>query len=238
MNYPIDFINKIIHGDCLDIMKSIPDNSIDLIVTDPPYGIEYSSNGGPRVSKSRKKQISQETKIRNDAYVNPVWFQQMHRVLKPKSAIYVFCNFDSINAMKQYMINNEFTIKTTLIWDKGNCGMGDLKGDYGNQVELILYGTKGRHILNGGRDRNILKYQRPADAYRLHPTQKPKDLLTFLINKSSYQKSLILDPFIGSGSTAVACINADRYFIGIELDDNYYKVACERVENEFTRLSA
>lgn len=224
-----NYTNKIIHGDCLEITKDIPDNSIDLIITDPPYGIEYSSNGGPRVSKHRKDKIASETKIVGDEFINPLWFKEMFRVLKSGSAVYIFCNWDSYSEMRSYVNNVGFKLKTPIVWDKGNCGMGDLKGDYGNQTEIIIYAVKGRHKLNGGRDRNIVKCQRPADAYRLHPTQKPEDLISFLMKKSSFPGDIILDMFLGSGTTVNVCQSIDRKFIGIEKDKKYYDIAIQRI---------
>jgi len=231
MIYPNDFMNKIIHGDCLEVMKSVPDNSVDLIVTDPPYGINYSSNGGPRVSKERKNKIAQETRLLGDMNINPEWFIQMYRVLRTESALYCFCGWETFSEMKDHIKKAGFIIKTPLVWDKGNCGMGDLKGDYGNQTEIIIFATKGRHILHLGRHRNIFKVQRPADAYRLHPTQKPEELLHHLILKSSEVGQIVLDPFVGSGSTLMASKSLDRKFIGIEKDEKYYKIAEHRLES-------
>jgi len=215
-------------GDCLEIMPTLGERSIDLIVTDPPYGTSYSSQGGPRVSKNRKSTISNETQIMGDDFVNPKWFSYFYKVLNDGSAFYGFCNFKSYSDFES-KIKNIFRMKTPLVWDKGNCGMGDLKGDYGNQIELIIYAVKGRHILNGNRDRNLLSFQRPADAYRLHPMEKPVDLLSYLISKSSKEDDIILDPFMGSGSTGEAAIKLGRRFIGIEKDLKYFKVAYERL---------
>jgi site-specific DNA-methyltransferase (adenine-specific) len=227
--YPDDFINKIILGDCLEVMKDIPDNSIDLIVTDPPYGIEYSSNGGPRVSKERKQKIAKETMLNGDTFIEINWFIEMYRVLKSGGALYCFCSWNSFSEFENKIMSSKFKIKTPLIWDKGNCGMGDLKGDYGNQTEIIIFAHKDRHILNGGRDRNILSFQRPADAYRLHPTQKPEQLIQYLIEKSSNENEIILDPFLGSGTTTLSCQKTKRNFVGIEISEKYWKIANDRL---------
>jgi site-specific DNA-methyltransferase (adenine-specific) len=212
------------HGDCLDILADIP--MVDLIVTDPPYGKKYKSNGGPRVSAVNRHTIQERTTILNDQFVDVRWFPAMYGQLKERAAAYVFCDFEMYSIAKTTMTKANFTLKTPLVWDKGNCGMGDLQGDYGNQTELILYGTKGRHLLNGRRDRNLLTYQRPADAFRKHPHQKPTGLLNFLIVKSSRPGDLVLDLFMGSGSTGVACIETGRKFIGIELDRQHFDTAC------------
>lgn len=211
-------MQDIVCGDCKEILAGLDDNSIDLIVTDPPYGIDYVSAGGPRATDPN---IKQRTQIVGDTFVDPQWFTSMYRVLKPNSAIYVFCCFRTYAIFEKAIKEAGFDLKTTLVWDKGNCGMGDLKGDYGNQTELIIYATKGRHILNGGRDRNILHYQRPADAYRLHPMQKPVDLIEYLISKSSQESDLVLDPFAGVCTVGKAAKALGRNYLMIEINEKW-----------------
>lgn len=222
---------QLYNEDCLNIFPSIPNSSIPLIVTDPPYGDSYLSNGGPRVSKHRKPSIQKETSIMNDSFLNPLWFSEMFRVLSPSGALYCFCSFNSFCKFSSLISTSGFNIKNTLVWDKGNSTMGDLEGDYGNQTELIIFATKNRHILNGGRDRNILRYPRPSDATRLHPTEKPVPLLKFLINKSSRYTDTVLDPFMGSGSTGVACKSTNRKFVGCEIDPIYFHTSQTRINN-------
>ncbi len=106
--------------------------------------------------------------------------------------------------------------------------MGDLKGDFAPKFEMIIFIHKGRRLINGSRDSNILKFNRTGN--KLHPTQKPVDLLEYLISKFSDNEQLILDPFMGSGSTGVAAKNLNRNFIGIELDEGYFNIAKERIE--------
>lgn len=120
-----------------------------------------------------------------------------------------------------------FVFQQLLIWDKGNC---TLNRYYLNSYELILMLRKGKAktIKNRG-DKNILRIKNLFDR-KIHPTQKPIELLKILINNSSDEKGIVLDPFSGSGSTCVACINTDRKFIGIELDKNYFEIARKRIE--------
>ena len=217
---------RLICGDCLDILPTLETGSVDAVITDPPYGIDYSSQGGPRVADHN---ISKRTRIRGDAAFNPEWIVQMQRPLRPGGALYVFCCWDSYANTVSAVVGAGLKNKTTLVWNKGNCGMGDLAGDYGNQTELIVFAHKGRHILRGARDRNILSFQRPGDARRLHPTQKPVELLAWLIEKSTDVGDTVLDPFFGSGTTAVACVQTGRNFIGIELDPGYYAIAEQRI---------
>ena len=221
--YPDDFINKIILGDCLEVMKDIPNDSIDLIVTDPPFGISYYSN------RSKFKSRREETKIMGDEFVNKKWFTEMFRTLKDGRAIYCFCNWKSFSTFESYIKCANFNIKTPLIWDKKNKGSGDLCGDWGDQTEIIIFAVKGRHILQGNRNGNILPISRISTVKKLHPNEKPIELLSQLINKSSYEEQIVFDPFCGSGSTLQAAVSLDRNFIGIELDNKHYQTACTRI---------
>ena len=105
--------------------------------------------------------------------------------------------------------------------------MGDLKGDFAPKTEFILFLHKGRSLIRGKRDSNVLEYRRTGN--KIHPTQKPLDLTEFLITKFSDPGDIVLDPFIGSGTTAIACINTDRNYIGFELDKTYYEQSLERI---------
>lgn len=109
--------------------------------------------------------------------------------------------------------------------------INDLKGAYAKQTEFILYAVKGRHILNGRRDSDVLYYNRVVGNKQLHQNQKPLDLCKFLINKSSQPNDVVLDCFMGSGTTGVACLQTNRNFIGIELDKDYYEVANKRIKD-------
>lgn len=210
---------KLIHGNCFEELKNIENNSIDMILTDPPYGIDYVTK---RTSKKTRK-------IKNDDNLN--WLDNFvdlcYEKMKQDSVFYCFCSFHNIDIFKQ-TIQKKFKVKNILVWEKNNFGMGDLKGDFAPQVEFIIFATKGRPLIRGRRDCNILKFNKTRN--ELHPTQKPVDLLEFLIEKFSDKNDLILDCFMGSGSTGVACRNTNRRFIGMELDDEYFNTAKKRIE--------
>lgn len=138
-------------------------------------------------------------------------------------AFYCFCNCDNVEFFKTEIIKH-FKFKNILIWVKNNWTAGDLKGAYAKQTEYIIYAVKGRHILNGRRDSDVLFYPRVAGKKQLHQNQKPVELLEYLIKKSSNTGDLVFDPFLGSGSTGVACLNLNRKFIGIELDEEYFNI--------------
>lgn len=215
-------LNKIYCGDCLELMKQIPDESIDLVLTDPPYGMNYQSSW--RTDKFAK--------IDNDIsleWIKP-FLEETYRTMKEDSHIYLFCNDYAISDFRREMEAVGFTPKRTLIWVKNNHTSGDLEGDYGNKTEFILFAHKGRKELNGKRETNVLNYARVANLR--HPTEKPVSLCSFLIEKSSKESDTILDPFLGSGTTAVACQELHRNFIGIEISPEYCKIAEARLKQQ------
>jgi site-specific DNA-methyltransferase (adenine-specific) len=118
------------------------------------------------------------------------------------------------------------TVKTPIVWDKGNHTAGDLVGDYGCQVELILFAHKGRHVLREGRPANLWRV--PRDPAGGHPTPKPVSLMARCIIHSTDRGDIVLDPFMGSGSTGVAAVENARHFIGIEIEPKYYDIARRR----------
>lgn len=224
---------KLINGDCLEVMRSLIDDGVkvDMILTDPPYLMNYKT--GYRKDKSHDfcKPIANDNNFELIKEIMPLLFN----LLNDGGAVYMFCNANHIDYFKQ-QIEQHFKLKNILIWIKNNWSAGDLKGAYAKQTEFILFAVKGRHLLNGARDTDTLYYNRVVGNMQLHQNQKPVDLLTFLINKSSQPNDTILDCFMGSGSTAIACKNTNRQFIGIELDKDYYQIAQERCKNYQTKL--
>ena len=211
--------NRIICADCLDVLKHLPDKCVDLVLTDPPYGMSFQSN----------YRQNKYTHIENDTNLDWLdeWCEQINRVKKDDSHIYIFCSWHNVDVFK-HTVEKFFPVKNILIWQKNNTGMGDLFNDYAPEYEMILYCNPNNKKLNGGRDSNILRYKRTQN--ELHPTQKPVDLFAYLIQKSTNENDLVLDCFSGSGTTAVACHNLHRRFICIEKDPEYYRASCERLE--------
>ena len=210
---------KLIQGDCLEKMSEIPDRSVDMILTDPPYGMDFQSN-------HRKEKHSQ---IKNDQDLNWVdeFVSNCFRIAKNDTAHYIFCSYHKVDIFKQ-AFEKMFTLKNILIWEKNNTSMGDLEGDFAPKYEMILFLHKGRKTINGKRDSNIIKDKKTGN--KLHPTQKPVSLMEYLLSKFSDEDDLIIDPFMGSGTTGVAACNLNRSFIGIELDPDYFKIATTRIQ--------
>lgn len=206
------------HGDCLELMKNIPDGSVDLVLTDPPYGMAFKSN-------HRKEKYNE---IQNDKSLEWLekYISECYRVLKNNSAIYCFCSWHNVDVFKQ-AIEKKFKVKNILILEKNNTSMGDLKGSYAPKYEMIIFAHKGRKLLNGFRYADIIKARRTGN--KNHPTEKPVDLLETFIKNSSDENAVVFDGFMGSGSCGVACVNTNRRFIGIELDEGYFNIAKERI---------
>lgn len=207
-------------GDCLELMKNIPNGSVDLVLTDPPYGMDFQSH-------YRKEMYS---KIVNDNALDWIekYVDECFRILKENTAVYFFCSWHNVDIFKQ-SIEKKFKIKNILIWEKNNTSMGDLKGSYAPKYEMIIFAHKGRKLLNGFRYADIIKANRTGNKF--HPTEKPVDLLELFIKNSSDENAVVFDGFMGSGSTGVACVNTNRNFIGIEIDKEYFNIAKTRIED-------
>lgn len=213
-----NMINKVFNEDCLEGMKRIKDNSIDLLLTDIPYGMDFQSN----YRKQKHK------KIANDTNVNwfPDWINEIDRIAKNEAHLYIFCSHHKIDFSKSE-IQKYRKVKNILIWEKNNTGMGDLEGDYAPKYEMVIFCSNGTKKLNGRRDSNIIKANRTQN--NLHPTEKPIDLMEYFIHKSSKENDLVLDTFAGSGSTLVASKNTKRNFIGFEIEEDYIKTIDNRL---------
>ena len=209
---------QLYNGDCLELMKNIPDGSVDLVLTDPPYGMDFQSH-------FRKEMYS---KIGNDKVLD--WLEsyvdECFRILKDNTAVYFFCSWHNVDIFKQ-AIEKKFKIKNILIWEKNNTSMGDLKGSYAPKYEMVIFAHKGRKLLNGFRYADVIKANRTGN--KVHPTEKPVDLLELFIKNSSNENEVVFDGFMGSGSCGIACINTNRNFIGIELDKRYFDIAEKRI---------
>ena len=220
----------LIQGDCLERMKDIPDCSVDMVLTDPPYGMAYQSNRRTSTEKFRK--IAQDDGL--------VWLDDfcthMYRLMKPNTAAYVFCSWHNVDVFKRALQKN-FKIKNLLVWVKNNHGSGDLKGAYAPKHEFVFFIHKGRSLLRDGRRPDILEFSKVSGSKMVHPTEKPIDLLERLIMDSSDGGDTILDPFMGSGTTGVAAKNLNRSFIGIELDETYFNIAKERINTTLAELT-
>lgn len=216
---------KIYNGDCIEGIKRIESESIDLVVTDPPYLMNYQSN--------RRVKSKQFKKIINDKDGHGLlrtYFKECHRVMKKNTAIYCFCSWHNVDFFKQEL-EKYFKIKNLIVWSKNNHGAGDLRGSYAPRHELIIFAHKGRSLLRGKRISDVISFSKMPGTKLLHPTEKPVGLLEIFIKNSSDEGDVVLDGFSGSGSTAIAAAKNKRGFIGYELDKEYYNKAVKRLNS-------
>lgn len=211
-------------GDCLERMKEIPDGSVDMILTDPPYGMDFQSNR--RVVKDKFN------KIENDKNVEwlPPFVEESYRVMSDNTSIYCFCSWHNIDIFKRE-IEKLFKIKNIIVWVKNNHGSGDLKGAYAPKHEFVIYAHKGRSLFREKRTPDVMEFAKIHSSKLQHPTEKNIEMLKVFIKNNSDEEQTILDPFMGSGSTGVAAKNLNRNFIGIEMDEGYFNIAQDRIEN-------
>lgn len=198
------------HGDCREV--DLP--RVDLVLTDPPYGVSYSSNSG--VGRGTRP-------ITNDGARLALRLQRS--VLPRLDAEHVLW-FTRWDAWPDVWVDlgQWFRMRGLLVWDKGTPGMGDLR-HWGPSYELIASAGEGRTV--GSRDQSVLRFPTAPSANRNHPTEKPLPLLAYLLEKMDPQT--VADPFAGSGSTLVAAKQAGRRAIGVEVDERYCEIAANRL---------
>lgn len=213
---------QLLRGDCLELLRDIPDKSIDLILTDPPYGIDYQS-------QRRKDKASWKPKIINDKKPFTGFIPELKRILKPTGAFFIFTRWDVQQKFITEINDADLHVKNVIIWDKVVHSMGDLKRAYGSRYESIIFGNEKEFRFNNGRPTDIITCKRVNPNKLIHPTEKPISLLETLISQTTKKNNMVLDLFMGSGSTGVACANTGREFIGIELDNKYFEIAERRI---------
>jgi site-specific DNA-methyltransferase (adenine-specific) len=226
---------RLIHGDCLDVLPTLDAGSVDAVITDPPYGIGYASSrttrngGGPRISRAS---------FGEDKY-DARWLGDAARVLKDGGALYLFTRWDVAHKWREAIEAAGLTVAQRIVWDKSHWGMGDLRY-FGSQVEDVLFAVKGIHRLAWDkRQGNLWKVWRGEvwrDGFCDHPTQKPVALMQKMVEYSCPVDGVTLDPFMGTGTTGVACYNTGRRFIGIEKAPHYFQVASDRLSIASSQL--
>lgn len=218
--------------DCMELLKSLPNESIDLIVTDPPYlttarGSAGNSGGMLQKDINKKGQVFTHNNIDCSMYA-----PEFYRLLKDGSHCYVMTNHINLIKMLNTFTDCGFHFIKSLVWDKGNKIMGQY---YMSQFEYILFFRKGKGVkINNCGTADILsipnKKTKDENGKNLHDTEKPVELMKILIENSTQENGIVIDPFVGVGSTALACIKSNRRFICCELDNKYCNIAKERIE--------
>lgn len=190
---------KLLHGDCLEEMKKIPDGSIDLVLTDPPYGLDI-------------KYLSYEDSQEN---LHKLIDDMMPELLRVGKRVAIF---PGINNVWRYPKSDWM-----MCWFYGTTGSWGKMG-YNSWQPILFYGKNNRRY---GMD--TVKYSKIEKRHPGHPCSKPIGLMTALVERLSDEGETVLDPFMGTGSTGVACKNLNRNFIGIELDPTYFEIAQKRI---------
>lgn len=221
--------SRIIHGDCIEVMKGMEAESVDVILCDPPYGIDFQSN--MRVDKSKRLR-----KIINDKTPFVAWTDGAFRVLKDGGCVLCFTRWDVESEFRRALDASGFKTKQQIIWDKCIHGMGDLHGDFGSQHENIIFATKGKFRFQGKRPTSVFRHQKIAPMHLVHPNEKPVTLLVDLVLAVSVPGQMVMDCFAGSGSTGIACAITGREYTMIEQDDQYYNLIVRRLNSMHTKI--
>ncbi|WP_311983270.1 DNA-methyltransferase [Vagococcus lutrae] len=211
-------LNKIYNEDCLIGMKSIADKSVDVTVTDIPYGVvSRSSNGLRNLNKGKADIFALDlNELLND----------IERVTKGQ--IVVFCGKEQFSEIFEYFSKKKGTTRL-LVWEKTNPSPMNGQYVYLSGVELaVWFKPRGRKVFNAHCKNTVLKHSNGSR--KIHPTQKNIKLFEEIIADNTNVGEIVLDPFMGSGTTAIACMNTNRNFIGFEIDETYHKLSLERLE--------
>jgi site-specific DNA-methyltransferase (adenine-specific) len=225
----VEVVNQLIQGDCLEVLDAIAPNSVDLVCTDPPYFLPVNSYVGARGEGYHKRSLADMSILKG--YFTQV-FEKLNRVLKPTGTFYVFCDAQSYPIFYQTMYPYCEHVRV-IVWDK-ICSYNGFT--WRHQHELIAWGEKEKAPRVATGDGDVIKLRGVMQADRNHPAEKPVLLLTKLIAKVTKSGDMVLDPFMGSGSTCVAAHQLDRRYIGIEFDEEYISTAKKRLAGQSSKL--
>jgi site-specific DNA-methyltransferase (adenine-specific) len=231
-SYYHDKSGMLLQGNCLDWMKKIPDNSVDLICTDPPYRVISGGRDNSELSKRHKGSIvtgKNDGKIfeENDMDCKD-WMPEVFRVLKSNSHCYIMSNLINLENFLQVSQSTGFKLHNLLIWEKQNSTPNRW---YMKNCEYILFLRKGSAFaINNMGSKTVHSFDNII-GNKTHPTEKPVSLMEFYITNSSKMGEIVLDPFVGSGSVAIACKNLNRRWICIEKDKKYCEISKKRIES-------
>ena len=206
------FLNRIIHGDCVAVMQSMPAESVDLIVTDPPYLVNYRSRDGRRVPGDN-----------DNRWLRPA-FAEMHRVLRPNSFAVSFYGWTAADQFLPAWREIGFSVIGHFVFTKSYASRRGFTQARHECAYLLAKGNPSRPLRPLP---DVLPWRYTGN--RLHPTQKPLEAIRPLIEAYSRPGDIVLDPFAGSGTTAAAARQLHRSFIGIELDPTYHRNAEKRL---------
>ena len=212
---------KLLNGDCLERMKEIPDGSVDLCVSDIPYKLTGGGKGDGANSKRPKGILADNSQLMKVPKFED-WLPELYRVMKSGTHLYLMCNFKNLNDLMNKSLAVGFKHINLLVWEKNNCTPSQF---YMKNCEytLLLRKGKSKYINNIGESKTVHKFNNII-GNKVHPTEKPEELMKFYVENSSNVGDTVLDMFMGSGSTGVACVNTNRKFIGVEMNEEYFDI--------------
>jgi DNA modification methylase len=231
-------INQIYNMDCREGFNLISDDFADLIITDPPYEVQAQGcgggknkwNGGSRFKGGNSVFGIETSQDKLFEYVKPRdYMNEISRIIKPDGHIYFFTNDKNLSAMQVEAEKYKLKLMNILVVNKTQ---GTYFSYYQKYVEFILFfrSTKGKaKYINDCGKGNYFEYKYTRGKDKLHPSEKPLELIKEIILQSSQENEIVLDPFMGSATTAVASKELNRKYIGFELDNNYYNIARKRL---------
>lgn len=231
---------SIINGDCFSVLKQIPDNSIDLILTDPPYNIAQYSTGN--ICFDWRSDINNDLAEWDLKILNPNdLVGEFKRILSPMGNIFIFCSYNIIGEYHK-AFDPEFDTFQFMVWHKTNPVPNFRKSSFLNSCELIVSCWNKGHIWNFTNQKDMHNFIesgicmgkeriKDKDGKNLHPTQKPVAILEKIIKIASNENSVVLDCFNGVGSTGEAALKLNRKYIGIEIDKTYTEATKKRLGN-------
>ena len=243
--------------DCMELLRQMPDESVSMILTDPPYGISYQNN----FTNRKHRMLEGDDGIDYEKFAG-----QSYRILKENSHAYFFTRFDCYPYHYQCLVQAGFSVKNCMVVEKGTVGgIGDLSGSYANNAEWIIFCQKGRRafnhttlLQNRKKEGSVFQAGRePSKKYKTrfnscwfgaeypkatynstwqkrngiyHPTVKNVEFLSWLVQISSNPQELIFDGFMGTGSTALAAVLTGREYLGAEINQEYFEISQRRME--------
>lgn len=237
---------ELLHGDCLNLLPVMPEGSVDVVWTDPPY---FLSNGGMTCKNGKRVKVNKgqwdESKgLQQDHEFHHAWLSQCQRLLKPHGTIWVSATHHTLFSIGYAMQELGFKILNLVTWEKPNPPPNLACRYFTHSTEQIIWAAKNsdsKHLFNyadmraeneGKQMKTVWTFKTPSKAEKSHgdhPTQKPLALVRRCLLASTSAGDLVLDPFAGSGTTCVAAVSTGRRFIGIEKDAAYRQLSQERM---------
>lgn len=228
-----NLIDTITCIDCIEGLKKVQDNSVDLILTDPPYGISREINiKGKRMGSTAVLDFNfgQWDKFEKK------WIDVALK--KTRGWFISFCAKKDIGIYWDLLEKNKFIAIDVVVWHKPDPLPFNAKSRFVNAWEAIVLGKRPGATWNSKYQPNVLTYQAPKNGERIHPTQKPLKLIEKLIELTTETGDIVLDPFMGSGTTAVACKLLGRHYIGFDTNRDYCEIAEKRIKGTNKQLNA